>query len=395
MSACPACLRRAWLVGLLAPNLELAWRGRRPLKDILALEDAALVAALAGRRRAATGAAYEAFSARQARAACAAAAITPVCRHDERYPARLRTGPGAPAVLYVAGDPRRLSRLVGGDVDDGPPAAAVVGTRRASPEALQVATTLGRGLAVAGVTVVSGMALGIDSAAHEGALDAGGPTLAVLACGPERAYPARKLALHRRLVAEQLVVSELPPGTPPWRWSFPARNRIIAALGRVTLVVEAAERSGSLITADFAADLGRDVAAVPGRAWSPRTRGSNALLGQGAAVVLGVEDALDAVLGLDRADVPCSAAARLPDGLARVLDAVTAGADVPAPGADGAQVGAALAALAELEGLGLVRRAPGGRYVATAPGWRPLASTPRPAGDGPRRPGGDHLGCCS
>jgi DNA processing protein len=370
MTACPACLRRAWLVAHLAAHLETAWRGRRPLKDILALDDAALIAALAGRRRPAVEAAHEAWSPDASLAACAAAAVTPVCRHDAAYPARLRTGPGAPAVLHVAGDPARLEALVGGDVHDGAPAAAIVGTRRASPEALEVATALGRGLAAAGVTVVSGMALGVDSAAHQGALDAGGPTVAVLACGPERPYPASKRALHRRLVAERLVVSELPPGTPPWRWSFPARNRIIAGLGRLTLVVEAAERSGSLITADFAADLGRDVAAVPGRAWSPRTRGSNGLLRQGAGVVLDVEDALDAVLGLDRPVTTgaASAGAELPGDLGRVLDAVAAGDHVPAAQADGPGVAAALAALADLEGRGLVRRAPGGRWVATGPG---------------------------
>ncbi len=178
---------------------------------------------------------------------------------------------------------------------------AIVGTRRASADGLEMATTLGRGLARAGVTVVSGMALGIDSAAHRGALDGGGATVAVLAGAAEIAYPRSKATLHAELVSRACAVSELPPGFEPFRWCFPARNRIIAGLAQLTLVVEGAERSGSLITADFAGALGREVAAVPGRATSPRTRGSNGLIRDGATVVLGVDDVLDAVLGFDRA----------------------------------------------------------------------------------------------
>jgi len=245
---------------------------------------------------------------------------------------------------------------------------AIVGTRTASQEGLEMARSLGRGLARAGVTVVSGMALGIDSAAHVGALEGGGATVAVLAGAAEVAYPRSKAALHRRILAEACAVSEMPPGFEPFRWCFPARNRIIAGLAQLTLVVEGAERSGSLITADFASALGREVAAVPGRATSPRTRGSNGLIRDGAAVVLGVDDVLDAVLGLDRASEPVVGAplsASLDPGLAVLLDAVAGGSDTLAALArTPAEADAALLGLSELEGLRLVRRAGGGRYVA-------------------------------
>jgi DNA processing protein len=296
-----------------------------------------------------------------------------VCLHSPHYPARLRTGPGAPAVLHVAGGGlERLAAVVGGGEEDPVPAVAVVGTRHASAEGLEMARVLGRGLARAGVTVVSGMALGIDAAAHAGALAAPGPTVAVLAGGADTPYPPSKSALYARIRADHCVVSEMPPGFRPFRWCFPARNRIIAALGQLTVVVEGAERSGSLITADFAAALGREVAAVPGRVTSPRARGSNGLLRDGATVVLGVEDVLDAVFGAERPDPPgwghaagsTRGGAELPGALAAVLDAVAAGRDrLDALARTPAEADGAMIALAELELRGLVRRAPGGRYV--------------------------------
>ncbi|UTI63081.1 DNA-processing protein DprA [Paraconexibacter antarcticus] len=361
---CDPCARRAWLIAALAGNLEYAWRSRRPLRDVLALPDETLIASLGGEGASSLRERREGVDTAGLRARWAAAGVAAVCRHDPRYPERLRTGPDAPAVLFASGDPSLLTGLAG-SVEGGPPAVAIVGTRRPLPEAEAFSRFLGRGMAAAGVTVVSGMAMGIDAAAHRGALEAGGPTVAVLACGPERAYPLSVAAVHRRLVAEQLVVSELPPGTTPWRWAFPARNRIIAALGRATVVVEAAERSGSLITADFAADLGRDIGAVPGRAGSPRTRGSNQLLAQGAAVILEPADALDLVLGEGRAPLPAvppRLEPRLQALLAAVLDGESPAASAPTPeAADAARVG-----LLELELLGLVRRAPGGGHVAAS-----------------------------
>lgn len=364
---CGACLRRSWLLAALAPHVDIVWKRRRPLRDVLALDDGELIDGLGGDRRDELHARHEAFDEGGARRACAEAGVTPVCRHAAAFPPLLRTGPGAPTMLHVAGDPARLSALTGTE-DAQVPAVAIVGTRRASPEGLEMAFALGRGLARAGVTVVSGMALGIDSAAHAGALEGGGATVAVLAGAAEIAYPRSKQALHRRIVGTACAVSELPPGFEPFRWCFPARNRIIAGLAELTIVVEGAERSGSLITADFAEALGRRVAAVPGRATSPRTRGSNGLIRDGAEVVLGVEDALDAVLGHDRAADPRPAGApALEPPLATLLDAVAGGRDtVGALARTPAEADAALLGLAELEGRGLVRRAGGGRFVVVA-----------------------------
>ena len=180
----------------------------------------------------------------------------------------------------------------------------VVGTRRASPYGTEVAYALGRGLGAAGVPVISGLALGIDGTAHRGCLDGGGVPVAVVASGPDVVYPRRHRSLHERVRAEGLVLSELPPGTEPYRWSFPARNRIMAGLARVTLVVEAADPSGSLITAEFAKDLGRCVAAVPGRITSSVARGTNNLLKDGATPISGTEDVLDELFGVGVRRVP-------------------------------------------------------------------------------------------
>ncbi len=240
---------------------------------------------------------YEAFSAAFARRRIAAAGLTAICRCEPGYPDRLRELPDPPAVLHIAGSPDALPQ---GE------AVAIVGSRRATPYGLEVSTSLGRSLTGAGVPVVSGMALGIDSAAHLGALEAipGAPPVAVLAGGAETAYPARMRHLHARLIAHGAVVSEMPPGFGGHRWCFPARNRIIAALSTLTIVVEAATRSGSLITADLATDLGRTVAAVPGPVTSRASAGTNELLHAGAAVIRDARDALDLLFGADAPRLP-------------------------------------------------------------------------------------------
>jgi DNA processing protein len=246
------------------------------------------------------------------------------------------------------------------------PSIAVVGARRASAYGLEVARALGRSLAAAGVVVTSGMALGIDSAAHVGALEAG-RTVAVLAGGADVPYPAGKRQLHGRIGAVGAVVSEMPPGTPVRRWAFVARNRIIAALGVATVLVEAAERSGSLTTADFALALGRPVGAVPGLVTAPNAAGTNALIQAGAALVRDAADALD-LAALDGVVVPpAPAGAGVPDELRPVLAAVEAGRATATAIADGTgDVGRVLEQLTELELRGLVRRSFGGRYVRAA-----------------------------
>jgi DNA processing protein len=231
---------------------------------------------------------------------------------------------------------------------------------------MEVARSLGRGLAAADVVVVSGLALGIDSAAHAGAVEVGGPTIAVLAGGADRPYPQSKARLYAAVRRDGCVISEMPPGFGGHKWCFPARNRLIAALARVTVVVEAAERSGSLITAELARDLGRDVGAVPGRVTSPLAAGTNALLKDGAAVVRSAEDALDLACGVGawRRRAPRD---QVPGHLRGLLSAVAEGNEtIDALVAGGHGVGEAMAGLAELEVLGHVRRVVGGRFVAAA-----------------------------
>ncbi|MGE4341217.1 MAG: DNA-processing protein DprA, partial [Pigmentiphaga sp.] len=193
--------------------------------------------------------------------------------------------------LYVRGDPTQLSR----------PGVAVVGARHATPGGKALAHDLSRQLAASGWSVVSGLALGIDGAAHEGALAAGpdgAGTLAVMATGIDRVYPARHQGLARRIALQGAVITELPLGTPSAPFQFPRRNRLVAGLVRGVLVVEAAERSGSLITARLANDLGRDVFAVPGSVHAPLSRGCHALIRDGARLAASIEDILEELEGV-------------------------------------------------------------------------------------------------
>jgi DNA processing protein len=217
------------------------------------------------------------------------------------------------------------------------------------------------------LTVVSGLAYGIDSAAHRGALAGNGPTVAVLGSGPDRAYPRARAVLYRQVVERGVVISELPPGTSPFRWTFPARNRIMAALAGMTVVVEAAERSGSLITAAMAQQLGRDLGAVPGPVNAWLSAGTNQLLSEGAAVIRDAQDVLDAVLGAGRSTVEL-AGPTLERELARVLALVEQGhasCDSVAVALE-TTPGKAATALARLELLGYAASDATGRYVRTA-----------------------------
>lgn len=359
MSACDRCLRRAWLLARLSGHLEVIRGDLDRVRDVLTLDDETLIEAVAGPGRAEIRADWEGRPMDAGRRAMDAAGIDAVCLHDHRYPAPLRAARDAPAALFSAGPVERLLGLAGA------PTVAVVGARRASADGEAVARSLARDLSLAGVTVVSGMAMGVDAAAHRGALQGGGRTIAVLGGGPDVPYPRTERALHGDLVREAAVVSELPPGTPVRRWAFPARNRIIAALSAVTVVVEAAERSGSLITAGFAQALGREVAAVPGRVTITGARGSNALLRDGAVLVQDARDVLDVVLG-PGADRPAVAAGPdLDPAAAAILADVRAGRDdVGALCGPERSIGDVLGVLGDLEFAGLVRRGPGGRYLA-------------------------------
>lgn len=362
---CDRCLRRTWLLAALAGRIEVAWRSRHRPAALLAIEDdETLVHTVGGPGLGALRAKAARFDPATERERVRAAGLTAICRHDPRYPVRLAELDEAPATLHLAGSAETLASLAAA------PAVAIVGARRATAHGREVAHSLARGLAASGVTVVSGMALGIDAAAHGGALAAGARTMAVLAGGAERAYPASKHRLHRALVERAAVISEHPPGFRAFRWCFPARNRIIAGLADLTVVVEAAARSGSLITAGLARDAGRDVGAVPGPVTSLLAAGTNGLLFDGAQMIRDAQDALDVVLGAGATTAPSPAQlerSRLTPDLAAVLDAIEHGRDTTAALVAGeAEVHRTLAALGDLEFRGLVRRAAGGRYVLVA-----------------------------
>jgi len=361
-TACPECLRRARLLAHLAPYIEKACGGESGSRspELLGLANEDLAAAVAPEAGARILAQVEAISPERLQADLLVASCWACCRHDPAYPVGLRDAADAPWALFGRGDPQLLGQLT----PQG--AVAVVGSRRASPYGREMARALGRDLAAAGLVVVSGLAFGIDACAHRGALE-DGVTVAVLGCGPDVAYPASHRGLWRQIEEHGLVLSELPPGTGVWRWTFPARNRIMAALAGMTVVVEAAQRSGSLITANVAADLGRDLGAVPGPVNARASTGANDLLAGGACLVRDAQDVLDAMLGPGARPSRRTGPGLAPHLLA-VLAAVEAGAescetvvrrlDLPAP--------EAAAALATLEALGYLTCSLVGFYARTA-----------------------------
>ncbi|HWB70226.1 MAG TPA: DNA-processing protein DprA [Solirubrobacterales bacterium] len=368
--SCPECLRRSWLLGQLAPYIEkVASRApgsRSP--ELLRRSSEELAETVAPKVAAQVLARVEAIPERRLEADLIAAQSWACCRHDSRYPPGLRDAADAPWALIGAGDSRLLGRM------EPRGSVTVVGARRASSYGREAAHGLARDLTSAGQLVVSGMAFGIDACAHRGALEAGA-TVAVLGCGADVAYPVAHRSLWRRVRREGLVLSELPPGTAAWRWAFPARNRIMAALAGMTVVVEAAERSGSLITADLAADLGRDLGAVPGPIGTRTSAGPNNLLAGGACVVRGAQDVLDAMLG-PGVSVAERSGPRLDARLMAVLEAVERGGetcdelaaelDISGPQAAGA--------LASLEAAGYVSCSLVGVYSRTL--LRPPAGYP-------------------
>lgn len=250
------------------------------------------------------------------RAARAGAALW--LQDDDEYPAPLLDLDDAPPYLFALGDARALDR----------PAVAIVGTRDASPSGERVTAEIARSIARAGGCVVSGLARGIDAAAHRGALSAGAPTAAVLGTGIDVPYPRAHSALHGEIAARGLVLSEHAPGERATPASFPRRNRLIAALARLTIVVEAGHKSGALITASHALELGRAVAAVPGPIDLAANAGSNALLRDGAHVIATPDDAV-ALVGLSPMKVPTAPPPGDPDELAvwQALASPVAGAD--------------------------------------------------------------------
>ncbi|HFC4341736.1 TPA: DNA-processing protein DprA [Neisseria gonorrhoeae] len=207
---------------------------------------------------------------------------------DEDFPEMLTQGLTAPPVLFLRGNVRLLHK----------PSAAIVGSRHATPQAMRIAKDFGRALGGKGIPTVSGMASGIDTAAHQGALEAEGGTIAVWGTGIDRIYPPANKNLAYEIAEKGLIVSEFPIGTRPYAGNFPRRNRLIAALSQVTLVVEAALKSGSLITAGLAAEMGREVMAVPGSIDNPHSKGCHKLIKDGAKLTECLDDILNECPGL-------------------------------------------------------------------------------------------------
>ena len=235
------------------------------------------------------------------------AGIRALDRGAEGYPSCLEVLSDAPASLWVQGEAGML----------GSRAVALVGTRECSPEGSDWTYGVAGRLAEEGFVIVSGLARGIDSAAHRGALDAGGDTIAVLGCGLDVPYPPENARLQERIGVEGVLVSEYPPGTPPLSWNFPQRNRILAALAEAVVVVESRVRSGALVTARLALELGREVFVVPGWPASPFSAGPLRLLRDGARAVRHAEDLLEDLGGIVGAPAPPP---RLTDALSAVHD---------------------------------------------------------------------------
>lgn len=290
--------------------------------------------------------------------------ITP---SDATYPPRLRQLHDPPAALFVRGNVRAMEA----------PCVTIVGSRRSTGYGRRVAGELAAEAVRAGWTVVSGLALGVDGAAHRGALEAGGVTVAVLGGGPDRAYPRAHQGLMDQLLERGAVLSEYAPGVTPRKHHFPRRNRILAALARRVVVVEAAARSGALITAGLAADMGADVWAVPGSIYSPCSRGTHGLLEDGAIPVTSLDAWRDS-LGVPDCDLPTAAVRDFSDQLELGPEAEDAAGRVWAAlegealpletlsARCGVGLGELLPLLTRLELQGWIRRDPGPVFVRRA-----------------------------
>jgi len=332
------------------------------LIELLALKDGELLMAVAGRRRAELTARHAAFRADWLEWS---SGVEAVCRHSRGYP-RTLSGPAPPPMLNVAGGTARLAELASA------PVVAILGSRTASDYGMEMARSLARGLAASGVTVTSGLANGIATAAHAGALELGAGTLAVMGGGLAVSCPARRRSLYERVRRTGCAVSELPCDCRGRHWGTVASERILAELAAVTVVVEAEQTPGDLAPARMAWALGRGVAAIPGRVTSPLSRGTHALLLEGASLVRGAQDVLELLYSLGagrpQAQIEDERHAGLEPRLSTMLERVGAGSDTPDKLTSGAgEAAAVLLALTELELMGLLTRGDGGRYVPRQP----------------------------
>lgn len=361
-SACVECLRRCWLIGRLGPFIQTACddRAGRRTPELLRLETNDLLKAVAPKKADQLLSWAEGLEEGEMLSVLEEAECRAVCRHHESFPIGLSDGADAPPVLVCRGDGLPLDALNPHEC------VTVVGARRASGYGLDVAAALGRELAGSGMTVVSGMAIGIDGAAHRGALESG-RTVAVLGCGPDRPYPATHRRLYRQILERGLVLSEQPPGVEVRRWCFPARNRIMAALSGMTVVVEAQRQSGSLITAGMAADAGREVGAVPGPVTGRASSGTNDLIASGAALIRDGQDVFDRMIGVGARPRTLFGPEPGP-AAAAVLEAIEHGLEtVDAVSAEtGRTAGQVALDLTRLELDGYIRGTPTGTWRRTA-----------------------------
>ena len=354
---CPQCARRRWLLGTLGARLDFRARDSNRFWRLLELTDVDLIDAIGGRRRDSLHESYKQWEPPQIESH---EGVESICRHHRIYPYRLRETMLAPHTLSVRGGLTRLTKISEQMV------VAIVGTPRASDYGMETARELARGLAAAGVSVVSGLSEGIAVAAHAGALEASGATFTVMAGGVDRCSPAWCRTLYRRLIADGCVISETPADLPRRPWGVLARARTIALFAQLVIVVEAEERPWELACAHIAQTLAKPVAAVPGRLSSPASRGTNSLLMSGAQLIRGPRDALDLLYGVGMRSVPTPVTKIEPE-LQRVLERIGAGEDTLAKlTAPGNNPGRIARALIELELQGLLLRGDGGRYVTSA-----------------------------
>jgi DNA processing protein len=356
--ACRECMRRSWLLSELSKLLNYSSRNESKLLELLGMGDEDLIQSIAGRRREELREHWERFELDELEVA---PNVETVCKHSPSYPRSLRECKGAPTMLHVIGGRERLSKMLG------EPAVAIVGSQQPTDYGMEMASSLARGLAKNGVTVLSGLANGIAAAAHAGALEVDGPTVTVMAGGVDVIKPASRRGLYERVTARGCAVAELPCGFQRRRWSEPARARTVAGLAWLTLVVEADDSKRELTSAHAAQTMERSVAAVPGRVTSPVSGGTNRLLKEGARMVRGPGDALDLLyeqIWPHKHRPPSPEPANLEPRLQTVLEQVGAGKDTPGKlTSTGHDPDETMLALTELELMGLLARGDGGRYV--------------------------------
>jgi len=413
-AACPACARRGWLLGVLSVRLDFRSRDEARLLELLELEDDDLIDAIAGRRRREIRQAWKRFGRESAagvrhgptpsadgvqagtnatHTGTGRQPIETVCRHSPGYPKALRRVVGAPQMLYVRGGAGRLASLTAR------PAVAIVGAAKPTDYGMEMARSLARSLSASGVTVIGTIAGGIAAAGLAGAQESGGHALAVVTGGLDAGVPASRRGAYEQLIGHGCAISELACEQSKNRWAVVAARRSVAGLAQLTIVVEAGENPADTRTAQIAKELGRTVAAMPGRVSSPASAGTNLMLREGAPLVRDGTDALELLSGLGTqarggwrpgtdggfrpgtdsgsgpgADGSGSGGAQLGEAAQRahdleprlraIFERVGAGWDTPGkltgPGADAGEI---MLALAELEVMGLLGRGDGGRYV--------------------------------